>query len=268
MLDQPLIYCATDMDEVMSLPFAAGMACAFTRRAPAKATPNEDSLALISCNSGAGILVVADGMGGSRAGDLASREAVNALAAATGNGCDNTDALRDAILNGVEQANTRIGAMNLGAATTVAIVELHGREARPYHVGDSMTLITGQRGKVKYLSTAHSPVGYAVEAGLLDADDAIYHEERHLISNAVGMPGMHVEMGPRVALAVRDTVLVASDGLFDNLQVDEIIATIRRGPLPEAAAKLARHCHERMTRAGDDQPHKPDDMSFILYRGN
>jgi serine/threonine protein phosphatase PrpC len=267
-MDQPLIYCAADMDDIVSLPFASGVACAFTRRAPGKATPNEDSIALISCNSGAGILVIADGMGGSRAGDQASREAVNALSVATGSGCDNTDALRDAILNGVEQANARIGAMNLGAATTVAIVEILGREVRPYHVGDSMTLITGQRGKIKYQSTAHSPVGYAVEAGLLDADDAIYHEERHLISNAVGMPGMHVEMGPRVALAVRDTVVVASDGLFDNLQVDEIIATIRRGPLPEAAAELARHCHERMTRAGDDQPHKPDDMSFILYRGS
>ncbi len=265
-MNQPLIYCATDMDDAVSLPFASGVACAFTRRAPEKATPNEDSLAFIPCNSGAGILVVADGMGGARAGDLASHAAVNSLVEAAGNGCDNTDALRDAILNGVEQANRRIGDMNLGAATTVAIVEIQDRHARPYHVGDSMTLITGQRGKLKYQSTAHSPVGYAVEAGLLDADDAIYHEDRHLISNAVGLPGMHVEMGPRIALAARDTVLVASDGLFDNLQVDEIIATIRSGPLTEAAAALARHCHERMRHPGADQPHKPDDMSFILYR--
>ncbi len=265
-MNQPLIYCTTDMDDIMSLSFASGMACAFTRRAPEKTTPNEDSLAFIPCNSGAGILVIADGMGGARAGDLASREAVNALAEAAGHSCDNADALRDAILNGVEQANKSIGDMNLGAATTVAIVEVQGHKIRPYHVGDSMTLITGQRGKLKYQSTAHSPVGYAVEAGLLDADDAIYHEDRHLISNAVGMPGMHVEIGPRMTLAARDTVLVASDGLFDNLQVDEIIATIRRGPLPDAAAQLARHCRERMSRAGDDQPHKPDDMSFILYR--
>jgi serine/threonine protein phosphatase PrpC len=265
-MSQPLIYCATDMDDIESFPFASGMACAYTRRAPGKDTPNEDSIALIPCNTGAGILVVADGMGGLRAGDQASREAVNALVEAAGKNCGSTDALRDAILNGVEQANTRIGAMNLGSATTVAIVEIQDREVRPYHVGDSMTLITGQRGKLKYQSTAHSPVGYAVEAGLLDADDAIYHEERHLISNAVGLPGMHVEMGPRLVLAPRDTVLVASDGLFDNLQVDEIIATIRRGPLPHAAAQLARHSHERMSRPGADQPHKPDDMSFILYR--
>ncbi len=265
-MNQPLIYCATDMDDIVSIPFASGVACVFTRRAPDKSTPNEDSLALVPCNTGTGILVIADGMGGSRAGDLASREAVNALAEATGNGCDNTDALRDAILNGVEQANTRIAAMNLGAATTVAIVEIQDHHVRPYHIGDSMALITGQRGKLKYQSTAHSPVGYAVEAGLLDADDAIYHADRHLISNAVGMPGMHVEMGPRIALAARDTVLVASDGLFDNLQADEIIATIRRGPLPDAAKALAGHCQERMHHPGNDQPHKPDDMSFILYR--
>jgi serine/threonine protein phosphatase PrpC len=174
--------------------------------------------------------------------------------------------MREAILNGVEQADERISAMGLGAATTVAIVEIRGREVRPYHVGDSMTLITGQRGKIKYLTVPHSPVGYAVESGLLDANEAMYHEERHLVSNVVGTPHMHVEIGPKVSLSVRDSLLVASDGLYDNLQVDEISAIIRKGPLPKAAAALAAQCRTRMQDYQPDRPHKPDDMSFILFR--
>jgi serine/threonine protein phosphatase PrpC len=174
--------------------------------------------------------------------------------------------MREAILNGVEQADEKISAMGLGAATTVAIVEIRGREVRPYHVGDSMTLITGQRGRIKYLTVPHSPVGYAVESGLLDAKEAMYHEQRHLVSNVVGTPHMHVEIGPKVGLADRDTLLVGSDGLYDNLQVDEIAAIIRKGPLPTAARGLALQCRTRMQDYQPDRPHKPDDMSFILYR--
>jgi len=254
------------MDDIASFGFACGTVCIFTRRSPGKETPNEDALALAPCGDHAGALIVADGLGGLPAGDTASGQVVNSLVESVKNCQGNPDSMREAILNGVEQANENIVAMNLGAATTVAVVEIQPYEARPYHVGDSMTLITGQRGKIKYLTVPHSPVGYAVEAGLLNADDAMYHDERHLLSNAVGTPHMHVEVGPRITLAARDTLLVASDGLFDNLMMDEIVDTIRKGPLDIAATSLARRCHTRMTQSETGQPHKPDDLSFILYR--
>jgi serine/threonine protein phosphatase PrpC len=260
------IFLNENMQEIAAYAFAGGTVCVYSARSPEKATPNEDSLALLPCAEQTGVLVIADGVGGLRAGDLASRQAVESLAATVMQCCTDQDSMREAILNGVEQADEKISAMGLGAATTVAIVEIREREARPYHVGDSMTLITGQRGRIKYLTVPHSPVGYAVESGLLDANEAMYHEERHLVSNVVGTPHMHVEIGPKVSLAVRDTLLVASDGLYDNLQVDEIAAIIRKGPLPRAAATLAAQCRTRMQIYQPDRPHKPDDMSFILYR--
>jgi serine/threonine protein phosphatase PrpC len=260
------IYFAEDMQDIASFAFAGGTVCVYTARSPEKTTPNEDSLALLPCADQTGVLVIADGLGGLRAGDLASRHAVDSLAAAVTQGCAGQDPMREAILNGVEQADEKISAMGLGAATTVAIVEIRGREVRPYHVGDSMTLITGQRGRIKYLTVPHSPVGYAVEAGLLDAEEAMYHEQRHLVSNVVGTPHMHVEIGPKVTLAAHDTLLVGSDGLYDNLQVDEIAGIIRKGPLPSAARALAAQCRTRMQEYQPDRPHKPDDMSFILFR--
>lgn len=260
------IFLNENMQEIAAFAFAGGTVCVYSARSPEKTTPNEDSLALLPCAEQTGVLVIADGLGGLRAGDLASRQAVESLAATVMQCCTDQDSMREAILNGVEQANEKISAMGLGAATTVAIVEIREREVRPYHVGDSMTLITGQRGRIKYLTVPHSPVGYAVEAGMLDANEAMYHEERHIVSNVVGAPHMHVEIGPRVSLAVRDTLLVASDGLYDNLQVDEIAAIIRKGPLTRAAEALASQCRSRMQDYQPDRPHKPDDMSFILFR--
>ena len=263
---EPKIYLDEDLQDIATFAFAGGTVCVYTARSPEKTTPNEDSLALLPCADHTGVLVVADGLGGLLAGDLASRHAVDSLAAAVTQGCAGQDSMREAILNGVEQADEKISAMGLGAATTVAIVEIRGREVRPYHVGDSMTLITGQRGRIKYLTVPHSPVGYAVEAGLLDAEEAMYHEQRHLVSNVVGTPHMHVEIGPKVTLAARDTLLVGSDGLYDNLQVDEIAGIIRKGPLSSAARTLAAQCRTRMQDYQPDRPHKPDDMSFILFR--
>ena len=108
---------------------------------------------------------------------------------------DNRAELRDAILNGFEDANGAVQALGIGAATTLAVVEVKENIVRPYHVGDSMILVVGQRGKIKLQSVPHSPVGYGVESGLLDEKEAMYHEERHLVSNVVGSPDMRIESG-------------------------------------------------------------------------
>ena len=73
---------------------------------------------------------------------------------------------------------------------------------------------------------------------MLDEDEAMYHAERHLISSMVGMADMRVEVGPVVKLALRDTLVVGSDGLFDNLFVREIVELVRKGPLQKAGRQL------------------------------
>lgn len=265
-LNQAVTYMTEDMEAIVSFDFCGGTVCAYTAKSPDKETVNEDSVALIPCGNDSGALVVADGLGGMRCGDVASEEVVNSLVRAVRQRSVDCSFMREAVLDGIELANRKISGMKNGAASTVAVVEIQQGKVRPYLVGDTAIIITGQRGRVKYQSVPHSPVGYAVESGLLEADDALFHDERHLVSNAVGIEPMHVEVGPIIKLAVRDTVLVASDGVFDNLVVDEIIDIIRQGPLSKTAEKLVSICRSRMLHSDTALPHKPDDMSFILYR--
>ena len=113
---------------------------------------------------------------------------------------------------------------------------------------------------------AHSPTGYAMEAGLLDEAAALRHEERHLVLNYVGQETMRIEVGACVRVAPHDTLLVASDGLADNLTLEEIVATVRKGPLYGAADRLAELARRRMTQPSGGAPSKPDDLTFLLYR--
>jgi len=115
-------------------------------------------------------------------------------------------------------------------------------------------------------SIPHSPVGYAVEAGLLDETDAMHHEERHVISNVIGSADMRIEVGSAVALASHDTLLLASDGLSDNLHMPEIVECIRKGSLSTIAENLAMRARERMRGGEDGQPSKPDDLTFAVFR--
>ncbi|CAK9014262.1 Bifunctional purine biosynthesis protein PurH [Includes: Phosphoribosylaminoimidazolecarboxamide formyltransferase (AICAR transformylase), partial [Durusdinium trenchii] len=174
--------------------------------------------------------------------------------------------LRTAILEAVESANEELLNNGGGSASTLALIELTGTRIRTYHVGDSAILVVGQRGRLKRQTVCHSPVGYALEAGLLDEEEALYHEERHVVSNVVGISDMRIELGPPLHLASRDTVLLATDGLYDNLWQDEIVEAIRKGPLQEGVHQLISLATRRMLIPEPGHPSKPDDLSVVAFR--
>lgn len=266
-MTMPRLYLDSDMTDVDEVAVCGGLAVVSSRRSPAKETPNEDAAAVIPVDGQCGLLVVADGLGGVRSGDMASRFAVESLRdAVTDIDPGDEFLLRAAIVNGIEEANRRIMDTGIGAATTLAVLEVNGRHVRPYHVGDSTIVVVGGRGKVKWQTVSHSPVGFAVEAGILDEEEAMHHEDRHIVSNVVGSAEMRIEIGPEVRLASRDTVILASDGLLDNLTVDEIVARVRKGPLHEAVSRLAVDSRRRMTRPEEGQPSKPDDTTIVAFR--
>jgi serine/threonine protein phosphatase PrpC len=94
----------------------------------------------------------------------------------------------------------------------------------------------------------------------------MHHEDRHLVSNMLGVPDMRIEVGSTRRLAPLDTLLVASDGLSDNLHTEEIIECIRTGPLADVARQLVRDAHRRMEGPTEDEPSKPDDLTFVGFR--
>jgi serine/threonine protein phosphatase PrpC len=260
------------MANVATLEFLGGMAAVFTNRSPQKTTPNEDVAALWPTGTGSGILAVADGLGGHASGERASRLAIETIGRAIQQklnpavGQPAPDQFRGAILDGIEAANQAVRALGTGAATTLALVEIQDRTIRPYHVGDSVILLTGQRGKIKLQTIPHSPIGYAVEAGLMNEEDAIHHEARHVISNVIGSDGMRIEIGPPIDMADRDTLILASDGLLDNLLPDEIVEFVRSGPLDQAVGSMIAEAQHRMAGQNEAGPSKPDDLTVIAYR--
>lgn len=257
--------------EALSIPptrcvLRCGEAVVYSARAPDKHTPNEDAVALLPYGEDAELLIVADGLGGMPEGEEASRLAIAAIGDALAHGQAGGLGLRDALLNGIEQANRQVLERGTGAATTLAAVEISGNTVRPYHVGDSLILVTGQRGRIKQQTVSHSPVGYAVEAGLIDEDEAVHHALRHLVSNVIGGVDMRIEIGPSLELAARDTLVLATDGLADNLYLNEIVEIARKGPLLAAAETLASRSRARMLQPMPGRPSHADDLSFILFR--
>jgi serine/threonine protein phosphatase PrpC len=76
-------------------------------------------------------------------------------------------------------------------------------------------------------------------------------------------------MGPAIRMAARDTLVLASDGLLDNLLPSEIVELVRTGRLEHAVAQLAAVAQERMNAHADTDgtlPSKPDDLTIIAYR--
>ncbi len=261
---QQHFYIESDMDVPTLHPVAVGSVVALCRRCPDTSDLNDDSAAVVQTGCGAIVLIVADGVGGCPLGYKASAIAVAAVSEAVQQSEPMSD-LRPAILDGIECANEEILDLGVGAATTLAVVEIQDGKARAYQVGDSMTVILGQRGALKWKSTPHSPVGYAVESGLLDESEAMHHDERHVVSNLVGSRNMHIEIGPSCPLSPRDTVVVGSDGLFDNLHLDEVIEHGRSGNPIERMNRLIELASARMTKSDLSVPGKPDDLTVLLY---
>lgn len=255
-----------EMLDAETVNLCGGSAAVITRRSPGKESPNEDAAAILPFAHDSGLLVVADGVGGFSDGDQAARIGIQALEQSLREARGGDGQLRTAVLDGIEAANRRILELGVRSAATLALAEISSTGIRPYHVGDSMILILGGRGKVKLQTVSHSPVSYGVEAGLLNEQEAMFHEDRHLVSNMIGCAAMRIEIGPWHLLAARDTLLIATDGLFDNLHVEEIFPRIGRGPLAAAARRLADDAQSRMLQSDTPHPSKPDDLTLILYR--
>lgn len=262
-----------DMPEVVGLPVAHGTAAVLSRVAPEKVTPNEDAAAVVCLDDGMGVLIVADGLGGHALGETAAQLAVENVEQALRDAAEaaarplDASQLRTAILDGFDRANHAVLELGAGAATTLCVAELQPDKIRTYHVGDSGIYLVGQRGKLKLQTIAHSPIGYALESGMIDEADAIHHEHRHVISNVLGSEEMRIEIGPAIAMSPRDTLLLATDGLLDNLLIDEIVQRVRKGPLTEAVKRLADDAWRRMSsQRSEAAPSKPDDLTIVAFR--
>lgn len=269
------VFLEVDHERPCRLAPEHGEAVLFSTRAYDKTTGNEDAALFCELPGPVAVLAVADGVGGQPAGGEAAATAIGAVRRAVERARDRTgerggraegDTLRSAIFDAFEDANAKLLAQGIGSGTTLVVVEVRDGTARAYHAGDSGALLVGQRGRVRFETIPHSPVGYGVAAGMLEHDETHHHDERHLLSNCVGSRDMRVEIGAPVPMGWRDTLLLATDGVLENIERRDLIEQIRSGPLIQAATDLQARL--RLTMAGVDPklPAHPDDATALLFR--
>lgn len=241
------------------------LAC-FSKRCPGKETPNEDSVGYLEFGKKNILLTVADGAGGYPKGESASSSVINQLKSKIESGANGKEKVRNSILDALEEVNSNLLKEGLGSRTTATVCHIEDGKLRSFHVGDSGAIVCGLKGKLKFQTLSHSPVGYGVEAGLISEYEALDHPDLHFVANLVGDPMMTIEMGPPIDLDDKDTVLVASDGLLDNLSTTQLVELIRKGSIEEVSIEIIKFFKDREVIDPNGENTKFDDLSFILCR--
>lgn len=223
--------------------------CPFT---PGKT--NEDG-ALVAVRGTHVLLAVADGVGGLPRGHEAARAALDALGREFLEGGRVEDAM--------ERANDAVNALR-GPASTVVVALISDGALTTFHAGDSQAMVVGGRGRIKALTMPHTVVGHGTEAGLLAREEAASHPERHVVTNMLGDKVLRTERSVWGPLAARDTLILGSDGLFDNLPVPRIAELARTWPAEAGLRALVTEATDAMGSGREGT--KPDDLTVILWR--
>ena len=239
-----------------------------------------------------GLFIVADGMGGHLAGEVASQWTVSTLKrelaplfrpqdpsvtrrldaealVAVGSGVtvrlDETDLAR-LLEHAVERANQVLlgyarkhseEAADMGSTLTLAVVE--GNRATVANVGDSRAYLW-RNGWLRQLTDDHSVPGALLRQGQITPEEADEHPHRHVLYRCLGLkPGLEVDIYPSLALRHGDALLLCSDGLWDMLSPAEKLAAFLT---PETSPLVTcRRMVEAANEAGGE-----DNITVVLVR--
>ncbi len=224
-------------------------AAAITDRGLSEKRPqNEDSYLSIPDK---GIFVVADGVGGSQAGEVASQMATEVLEQAFGQWNESIDA-EDLMLRAIQHANGSIYQMShdlptlASMASTIVALHLDGNIATIGHVGDSRLYRLDARGNLFRETQDHSVVEEEVRAGRMTAMQASTHPSRNVISRALGADTA-VEVDMKTIMFEPNThFLLCSDGItrhITEVEIRELLLTCH-SPL-EACREMKNLCFNR-----------------------
>jgi serine/threonine protein phosphatase PrpC len=193
------------------------------------------------------LFAVADGMGGHRAGEVASRVALEELLANAPRSADAkalaraVRAANRAVIDSADKTRTRSG---MGTTLTAAMVD--GTHIAIAHVGDSRAYLMHE-GRLTRITEDHSMVADLVREGALTEEDARFHPQRSVITRALGSDRNMVADVYDVGAFAGDRLLLTTDGLTGMIPDDYIADLLLAEREPDAAAaKLV----EAANRAG------------------
>ncbi len=210
---------------------------------------NEDSIAT---DARLGLLVLADGMGGYKAGNVASELATRSIAEVVDEGlkknagADVGALIRKAVLAAnrlvfleSQKLTQRSAGQEQVMGSTVALLQLQGGRVVIAHVGDSR-IYRLRRGRLELLTHDHSILQEQIDLGMVSAQDAQTSHNRHLVTRGLGLKeDVEISLSESAA-QVGDVYLLCSDGLNDMVDDADIELALNslQANLPLAAKQL------------------------------
>jgi len=205
------------------------------------------------------VFVVADGMGGAQAGEVASRIAVEAFQ----HGLPGEGTAEERLATRVREANhqiyerSRADRGRAGMGTTLTAVYVDDAHVAIAHVGDSRAYLF-RGGTLQRLTQDHSLVDELVRRGKLTAEQAAEHPQRSIITRALGPePDVEVDTWTYPARA-GDVILLCSDGLTSMISEEQVRATLESHEDLEAAA-------DALINEANDAGGR-DNITVVLFR--
>ena len=192
------------------------------------------------------MIILADGMGGHRAGNIASEMAVTDLGIAwVDTQIDTINEVREWFANNLEMENKKINQLGQdeaykGMGTTLEAVAIIDNQAIYAHVGDSrIGLIRGE--EYHQLTSDHSLVNELLKAGQLTPEEAASHPQKNIITQSIGQKDEIQPDFGMITLEPGDYLLLNSDGLTNMISGSEIYDIVTSDiPLADKAATLIR----------------------------
>lgn len=202
---------------------------------------NEDSLCV---STDIGLFAVADGMGGHRAGEVASGMTLQLLERELGKRLKEGEKPENALIDSIKEANRTIFELSgqnpeyTGMGTTVTACLKQGEEIFVAQVGDSRAYLL-RDDEIIRLTEDHSLVQELVKNGGITEEQAFAHPQRNVLTRALGTELSLVVDLYRVGVIPGDLLLLCTDGLTGYLRPDDLLFIIRSSPdLDEAVHNL------------------------------
>ena len=225
---------------------------------------NEDYLLI---NLAKNLFIVADGMGGHNAGEVASMNATKAvndyfspelLAGIRGNRIKINDELNDCLYAAhqkiLDMAQKNSGYQGMGCTMVVALVEKGALHT--CHVGDTRVYLSNENG-LKLLTTDHSKVMDLVKSGQITLEEARHSPLKNQLNQAIGSPLPIIPDYNFSELTNGDRVLLCSDGLWDMLSDDKIYQIVKKSQSTKTI------CEELVNKANDAGGH--DNITVVIF---
>jgi protein phosphatase len=201
---------------------------------------NEDAVFPTSSGNGddGALLIVADGMGGHVAGEVASRIAINAAASTSLEPADRVAAGNRAIREEVARDPSLEG-----MGTTMTLLSIEGDVATVGHVGDSRAYLL-REGELAQLTEDHTVAAELVAMGQLEPAEAASHPQRHMLTRTLGLTRFVNVDEFKIDLVAGDRILVCSDGLTEMVDDERIGTALGDGTPDEVVWKLVEMANE------------------------